>query len=278
MDVKDKIYWHDAHYEALQLEFHDYRDFLEFDDEFHLSKEALRMDTLIIKKNKDVQIDKNIGKIFRNHNIVEYKSEQDNFGIWDYERVLGYAHIYSSFEEVPISDITVSISLTIYPRDLIKNLENERGYAVQNCGNGIYYVTGAIVPIQILESKKLSENENLFLRNLRSNLSSEDMFKTLQSYRERRVLSDKNIFLSRLAKANPKAYLEAINMFSEDLRELFMEGVEQYGWLDNRDNAKVLEERKRLAQKLLARGDLPDEVAEIAELPISAVIEIANQL
>ena len=78
LDVKDKIYWHEAHFEALQLELHNYKDSLEFDDEFHLSKESLRMDTLIIKKNKDVKIDKNIGKIFRSHNIVEYKSEQDN--------------------------------------------------------------------------------------------------------------------------------------------------------------------------------------------------------
>ena len=92
---------------------------------------------------------------------MEYKSELDNFGIWDFERVMGYTHIYSSFEEVPVSDITISISLTIYPRELIKNLENERGYAVQSCGNGIYYITSAVVPIQILESKNLSEDENL---------------------------------------------------------------------------------------------------------------------
>ena len=141
MDLKDKMYWHDAHFEALQLEFYDYKDYLDFDDEFHLSKESLRMDTLIIKKNKDIQIDKNIGKIFRGHNIVEYKSETDNFNIWDYEKVLGYAHIYSSFEKVLISDITLSISLTIYPRELIKTLENRMGYTVQNCGDGVYYNT-----------------------------------------------------------------------------------------------------------------------------------------
>ena len=33
------------------------------------------MDTLIIKKTKDIKITKNIGRIFRNHNIVEYISD-----------------------------------------------------------------------------------------------------------------------------------------------------------------------------------------------------------
>ena len=274
MDIKDKIYWHDAHHEALQLELHDYKDSLEFDDEFHLSKESLRMDTLIIKKNKDVQIDKNIGKIFRSHNIVEYKSEQDNFGIWDFERVMGYAHIYSSFEEVPISDITVSISLTIYPRELIKNLENERGYTVENCDNGIYYVIGAVVPIQILESKSLSEDENLFLRNLRSNLSKDDMYKTMKTYKELKAFDDKNVFLDRIVKANPSAFKEAMTMFTEGVREIFMEGAKQHGWLDDFETKKA----KKIAKKMLERGYSPNEIVEVTDLPIDTVVELANQM
>ena len=119
MDEHGKIYWHDAHHEALQLELHEYEDALEFKKEYQLSKEALRMDALVIKKIKNVKIDKNIGKIFRNHNVVEYKSELDNVDFWDFQKVLGYAYIYSSFEKVKMDDITISISLTIYPRELI---------------------------------------------------------------------------------------------------------------------------------------------------------------
>jgi hypothetical protein len=45
-----KIYWHEAFYEALQLELHRYKDFLEFQNEHRLSKEALRVDVSVIKK------------------------------------------------------------------------------------------------------------------------------------------------------------------------------------------------------------------------------------
>ena len=137
MDEQGKIYWHSAHHEALQLELYEYEDALEFKKEHELYKEALRMDTLIIKKTRDIEILKNIGKIFKNHNIVEYKSEDDNFSFWDYQRLLGYAFIYSSFEKVRMSDITISISLTIYPRELIKTLKKDYGYSVQDFGNGI---------------------------------------------------------------------------------------------------------------------------------------------
>jgi len=274
----EKIYWHSAHHEALQLELYKYKDALEFKKEHELSKEALRMDTLVIKKTRDIQISKNIGKIFKNHNVVEYKSENDNFSFWDYQRVLGYTFIYSSFEKVPMSDITISISLTIYPRELIKTLENNYGYTIQDFGNGIYYINGADIPIQILESKRLSEDENLFLRNLRSNLSSGDMAKTLQSYNKLKPLDDKNIFLDRLVKANPSAFVEAMTMFTEGVKDIFLEGAEKHGWLDKLYSDREIENSKKIAKKMLILGDSLEKVAEATELPLDTVTSIANQL
>ena len=277
MDEQEKIYWHGAHFEALQLELHEYLDALSFKKEHELSKEALRMDTLIIKKIRDVEIAKNIGKIFKNHNIVEYKSETDNFTLWDYNKILGYAFIYSSFEKVQMSDITISISLTIYPRELIKTLKSY-GLAVRNSENGIYTITGDIVPIQILESKNLSEEENLFLRNLRSNLSGVDMQKTLETYKERKPLDDKNVFLDRLIKANPDAFMEAMNMFTDGVRDIFLEGADRYGWLANRDSNLEIEKAKKIAKKMLMLGDSPEKVTEATELPFETVTSIVNQL
>ena len=175
MDKHGKIYRHEAFYEALKFELHRYKDFLEFQNEHQLSKEALRIDVLVVKKNTDVQIKKNIGKIFREHNIFEYKSELDSFSFWDYNKVMGYAFLYSSFEKIPLSEITVSVALTMFPREAVKSLKHEHGFSVQDLGNGIYYIEGGLVPIQILESKRLSKKNNLFLRNLRSNLSMDDI-------------------------------------------------------------------------------------------------------
>jgi hypothetical protein len=57
--------WHYAFYEALQMELLDYHDVLEFEVEHHLTEEPLRIDCVVVKKTKDVEIKKNIAAIFR---------------------------------------------------------------------------------------------------------------------------------------------------------------------------------------------------------------------
>ena len=270
LDERGKIFWHEAFYEALQLEFHQYQDALEFDNEYRLSEEALRMDVLVIKKNRDIQIEKNIGRIFKGHNIFEFKSELDSFSLWDYNKVLGYALLYSSFERVPMSDITISIALTIHPREFFKFVVNECGFTVQDLGNGIYNVEGDIVPVQVLESKMLSSDSNLFLRNLRSNLSTEDMLKTLQFYKEYKLLDDRNVYLDRLVRANTHAFREVLNM-SEAVKEIFLESAEKYGWLNDRFNDRLSMEKKHIAKKLLSLGNSVEKVAEATELPVDTV-------
>ena len=72
-----KIQWHPAFCAAAELELRFNKDDLEFKREYNLSKKPLQMDLLIIEKRKGVQIQNEIGKIFRGHNIIEYKSPDD---------------------------------------------------------------------------------------------------------------------------------------------------------------------------------------------------------
>jgi len=181
-----------------------------------------------------------------------------------------------------MSDITISISLTIYPRELVKHFENVHGCRVEDTGSGIHYVQGDIVPIQILESKKLHEDENLFLRNLRSNLNKDDMYKTVKIYKERKPINNKNVFLDRVVKANPNAFKEALTMFTENTREIIMEAIEENGWLEGwlakLDSRMEIENSKKIARRMFLLGDSPDKISEATELPIDTVIEIANQM
>lgn len=73
-DKIEKDHWHPGFLGAMEIEFRAYRPNLIFDDEHSLSKEPLKMDLLIIKKDKDVIITNQIGDIFRTYNIWEYKS------------------------------------------------------------------------------------------------------------------------------------------------------------------------------------------------------------
>jgi hypothetical protein len=68
------------------MELLPYADVLDFDIEHPLTREPLRVDVIIIKKKKNVVIDKNIAVIFRGRNIVEYKSPEDSLTIADFHQ------------------------------------------------------------------------------------------------------------------------------------------------------------------------------------------------
>ena len=64
---------------------------------------------------------------------------------------------------------------TAHPRELFRHLRETLGYAVNESHPGVFVVTGAMIPIQIINTVKLSEDENLWLRNLNRNLSEENL-------------------------------------------------------------------------------------------------------
>ena len=227
--ANDKVYWHGAFFEALQLEFHQYRDSLAFFDEHQLSKESLVIDVIVIKKAQGVQIKKNIGEIFRGHNLFEYKSERDSLGVRDYDKVMGYAYLYASFTPANVNDMTVSFAVTVHPRELLACLASERGLTVSDSGSGIFRIGGEAFPVQIIESKKLPRTENLFLRNLRSSLDADDVKETAKAYRELRAFDSRNVYLDKLIQANYKSFMEAMEM-GEAAKKLFFEAGEKYGW------------------------------------------------
>ena len=71
----EKIQWHPAFDAALQIEFGDEAKYLEFDPEHLISKKPMQIDVLV-KNEKHVKLRKNIGRIFRQYNIIEYKSPE----------------------------------------------------------------------------------------------------------------------------------------------------------------------------------------------------------
>ena len=50
-----------------------------------------------------------------------------------------------------------------YPRELIRHLKEVRHYTIDNPEEGIYYVIGDILPIQVLVTNQLSPEKNLWL-------------------------------------------------------------------------------------------------------------------
>ena len=129
----EKIQWHPAFDAALQIEFGDEAKYLEFDPEHLISKKPMQIDVLV-KNEKHVKLKKNIGRIFRQYNIIEYKSPED--------------------------ELTITFVCYHYPRNMLRKLEQDRKISVELENSGIYYLIGDAIPIQLVIVPKLSKEHN----------------------------------------------------------------------------------------------------------------------
>jgi hypothetical protein len=175
----EKIHWHPGFYGAAELEFIQNRDVLEFEQEHSLGKEPLRIDLLIVKKNTDVPLENEIGRIFRRYNILEYKSPDDGLTIDDFVKTVGYACIYKSqgdtVDQIPLDELTVSVFRESYPKELMEAL-GRLGATVTEQFPGIYYVTGlGMFDSQIVVTGQLQPENHSCLRVLSKNATEADV-------------------------------------------------------------------------------------------------------
>ena len=121
------LQWHPAFYAGIQIEVYTESDKLIFESEHNLSKKPMQIDVLIIKKCSDDLIHKNIGQIFRKHNIIEYKSPTDYLSVDDFWKVYGYALFYKSesshVDDIKVTELTITYVSAKYPESLMKYLK-----------------------------------------------------------------------------------------------------------------------------------------------------------
>lgn len=222
-----RLQWHQAFFASIQIEFEKEADKLIFENEHHLGTQPKRIDVLIIKKDDDTSIEKNIGKIFRKHNIIEYKSPGDYISINDYYLVYGYACLYKSDEspksEIHIEDITITLISRHFPKHLISHLKKIHKYDVQLIEPGIYYINGDFFPIQLLVTKDLTDEQNLWLHNLTNDIHDPSIVNTLISEYEKHQKSNyyKSV-MDIIVHANKKAFKE-VTVVCKALEDLYWE-------------------------------------------------------
>jgi hypothetical protein len=182
-----RIDWHQGFLSALKLEFQPYEDALEILSEVNLNAKPLRIDA-VIKKKPDVIIPKAIAQIFRRINILEYKSPEDYLSVEGLYKCLGYSYLYGALEQQPLREISLSIVVSRYPREALSHIREVLGWGIQEGGRGIHRIRGGEpLAIQILETRKLHEAEDFWLKDLRHNLEQENLDRILRESKNYRV-------------------------------------------------------------------------------------------
>ena len=230
----ERNYWHPALCGATEWELKENRESLSFESEHQLSKEPIRMDMLVIKKDPSVTIDNEIGKIFKKYNVLEFKSNRDKLTIDEYYKAIAYAALYKGLgkrvNERPAEEITMTLIREAYPRELFKIL---KGYGVDadKKYEGIYYLRGStLFDTQIIVTKELDGDKHAGLKILSKNAKESDVRKFLEEARlatEPGDLQNIDAVLQVSVSANKKLYEEVRKdeVMCQALKELMKDEI-----------------------------------------------------
>ena len=269
-----KLQWHPAFCSALRLELLEDAENLEFTDEFQLTEKPLQIDCTVVKVKKDCKIKNEIGKIFRKHNIFEYKSPMDELNIDTFYKAVAYACLYkvlpNHVNEIPAEEITITLIRDRKPVKLLGELEKS-GYGYKKEAAGIYYVNGAMFPVQIIESSELDVDMHVQLKALTNHLEESLMRQYLLQVstfegREKnladivlQVIVNSNMEKVREWKGSEQTMCEALRvLMKEELKEERVAGLREGRLEGQREGQR--EGQIRAYASLVQDGIIPVEI------------------
>jgi len=269
-----KLQWHPAFCSALRLELLEDAENLEFTDEFQLTEKPLQIDCTVVKVKKDCKIKNEIGKIFRKHNIFEYKSPMDELNIDTFYKAVAYACLYkvlpNHVDEIPAEEITITLIRDRKPVKLLGELEKS-GYGYKKEAAGIYYVNGAMFPMQIIESSELDVDMHVQLKALTNHLEESLMRQYLLQVstfegREKnladivlQVIVNSNMEKVREWKGSEQTMCEALRvLMKEELKEERVAGLREGRLEGQREGQR--EGQIRAYASLVQDGIIPVEI------------------
>ena len=269
-----KLQWHPAFCSALRLELLEDAENLEFTDEFQLTEKPLQIDCTVVKVKRDCKIKNEIGKIFRKHNIFEYKSPKDELNIDTFYKAVAYACLYkvlpNHVDEIPAEEITITLIRDRKPVKLLGELEKS-GYGYKKEAAGIYYVNGAMFPVQIIVSSELDVDMHVQLKALTNHLEESLMRQYLLQVstfegREKnladivlQVIVNSNMEKVREWKGSEQTMCEALRvLMKEELKEERVAGLREGRLEGQREGQR--EGQIRAYASLVQDGIIPVEI------------------
>lgn len=276
--------WHPAFSAAIHIELKEEIQYLHIEEEHLLGKKPMQIDLLIIKKPKNVSIRKNIGQIFREHNIIEYKDPGDSLSVNDFYKVFGYACFYQSdtekILEINPREITITFACYHYPRKLARHLQDVWGMQIRKAEEGIYYLEGTVFSIQLLLIGELSKEKNFWLQNLRDDLKSGGEIKELmEQYKMNKESKLYQDFMNLVVRANQQEMEEEAVMI-DALRELFGDELTKAeAEASRRGMERGMQQGIQLAKGILQmarQGAKTEEIAAKYRISEQEVLELLN--
>ena len=109
----------------------------------------------------------------------------------------------------------------------MKHLKKKRGFRIQKMDAGIYYILGDFIPIQIIVTRYLSPEKNLWLSSLTDHLKDKEVAsKLLEDFGNHKQEILYRSVMNIIMQANKTQFQEVKDMLCEALEELMKDELE----------------------------------------------------
>ena len=242
------------------MTFKSYPDALEILPEFQLSKAPLKIDCVIIKKVKEVEISASLALGFKEVNLIEYKSPTDYVSVEDYYKVYGYACLYRAQERISYKDLSLTFIESRYPQKLLGYLAKEKGFTVAETSPGIYTISGADLPIQIVNNRRLARKDYLWLHGLYDKLNRQEVRQITEVINRQEQVSRAEDYFNVLYRANRRIFEEVTKMTSTEFIQQTVAYKKAISEAEAKAEARALAKGRDEVIKLLEQGFTVEEI------------------
>ena len=202
--------WHAGFEALLRIETYKYGSRIRMRTEEVLGEEPPRADYVIIIEDEETEFDKEIFRIFRKHNICEYKNPHDSLNERVLRKICGYANLYIGVAEhegdIPSDQVTISVFRAVKNPRLFRSLE-KAGNLTKDDIPGIYHITGITdLPFQIVITSELEGVEYAAYRALTNKAHEADIEQVIEAggnAENNRVREHYRVLLKLVIEKNP---------------------------------------------------------------------------
>lgn len=228
--------WHGPYFGSIRLELMQNRQGYRYDGEYILNTKPLQIDMLARAEGEVAWALDEITMGFRKHNIIEFKSPDDELNLDVFYKTLAYGCLYKAQEsrtgEIPRTEISITMIRERKPEKLLKELETM--YDIAECASGIYQIgtDKLLFPVQILVLREMEWRQHIWVTALQRKISLEHakvLVLEMQEleYPDEREWADSVL---QLAMANNKEIFEKLKgeqFMCQALRELMADEIEE---------------------------------------------------
>ena len=171
--------WHSWMDAMLHIALHKYP--VEIVREYLLGNQPPRADFLILEEEQVIDLGLGIFRIFREHNIIEFKDPGDELSVSVLWKCVGYASFYIHLKGISENQVTLTLMRGAKPINLFKKMKN---YIVADEEEkGIYHIKNWYMPfpIQIIVTTELKGPEYAGFRAISNHPRLQDISQMFQN-------------------------------------------------------------------------------------------------